>query len=336
MFGWHGHRLIGTKENSIKWKRQLSGVELHFNQGFPKQIQNAMTEPSHERRQFLFVAHPGHELCVHGWLETARPRVFVLTDGSGRSGRSRIQSTTKILKQAGAEPGSIYGRLTDAEIYRAILNHDFELFLSITEEFAKALVLDEVELVAGDAIEGFNPAHDVCRLIINAAVEFVRRSWAQAIANRDFLLVGRHDTYPSELRERAVWLELSDYAFQRKLEVARDFDELRSEIGAALDGDLQSLRNYPELSQNLGLRYNSLGLEAYRFECLRPVEEKPGCDDFADQPPFYERFGELRVAERDYQSVIRYREHIQPIAAALREFVEQGSRIKMLENAATI
>jgi hypothetical protein len=295
-----------------------------------------MTKSSNERRDFLFVAHPGHELCVHGWLETARPRVFVLTDGSGRSGQSRIQSTTRILKQAGAEPGSIYGRLTDAEIYRAILTHDFEVFLSITEEFAERLVRDEVESVAGDAIEGFNPTHDVCRLIINAAVEIARRRYGRRIINRDFLLIERHDTFPTELRGKATWLQLDDDAFQRKLKMARGFHELRTEIDAALDGDLQILRNYPKLAANLGLRYNSLGLEAYRIECLRPVEERLGRDDFADQPPFYERYGELRVAERNYRSVIRYCEHIRPIAEALREFVEQGSPVKMPENAATI
>ena len=46
-----------------------------------------MIKTSTAVKDFLFVAHPGHELCVHGWLEIARPKVFVLTDGSGRSGR---------------------------------------------------------------------------------------------------------------------------------------------------------------------------------------------------------------------------------------------------------
>src|SRR6476619_401363 len=174
-------------------------------------------------KHFLFIAHPGHALCVHGWLEIARPRVFVLTDGSGRSWQARLQSTTNILKQAGAEAGSFYGRLTDAEMYQAILNHDFELFITIAEEFAENLGLDNVESVAGDAIEGFNPTHDVCRLIINAAVNIARRCYGRTIANRDFLLVGRHDTYP-ELRERAMWLRLTDDAFKRKLERARNFE----------------------------------------------------------------------------------------------------------------
>src|SRR5437660_7455132 len=118
-------------------------------------------------KDFLFVAHPGHELCVHAWLEIARPRVFVLTDGSGHKGNSRIESTTAVLAAAGTETGSIYGRLTDKELYAAILDQNFELFIDLAEEFAAVLADAPLQMVAGDAIEGFNPGHDVCRLIIN-------------------------------------------------------------------------------------------------------------------------------------------------------------------------
>jgi len=68
----------------------------------------------------LVIAHPGHELRVHGWLEKARPLVFVLTDGSGRSGLPRLNSTRKVLLDAGAKTGPIFGRFTDAETYASI------------------------------------------------------------------------------------------------------------------------------------------------------------------------------------------------------------------------
>src|SRR5260221_8686768 len=51
-------------------------------------------------RPALIIAHPGHELRVHRWLEKTRPLVLVLTDGSGRTAQSRLASTTRILKQA--------------------------------------------------------------------------------------------------------------------------------------------------------------------------------------------------------------------------------------------
>jgi hypothetical protein len=53
-------------------------------------------------RPALIIAHPGHELRVHHWIEKTRPLVLVLTDGSGRTTQSRLASTTRILEQAGA------------------------------------------------------------------------------------------------------------------------------------------------------------------------------------------------------------------------------------------
>ena len=40
------------------------------------------------RRPALLLGHPGHELKVLGWLAENRPRVYVLTDGSGFDGAS--------------------------------------------------------------------------------------------------------------------------------------------------------------------------------------------------------------------------------------------------------
>src|SRR5690348_480507 len=68
------------------------------------------------RRAALVVAHPGHELRVHGWMELAHPIVSVLTDGSGHTGQSRLSSTTSLLAQSGARPGSMYGRFRDVEV----------------------------------------------------------------------------------------------------------------------------------------------------------------------------------------------------------------------------
>ena len=77
----------------------------------------------------LIVGHPGHELRVYGWLMSARPVVQVLTDGSGSGGHSRIDSTTTLLDGVAAVRGAIYGRMTDREIYRAILEGDHARFV---------------------------------------------------------------------------------------------------------------------------------------------------------------------------------------------------------------
>src|SRR5260370_31071798 len=112
------------------------------------------------RRAALVVAHPGHELGVHGWMELARPVACVFTDGSGHTGQSRLGSTTRLLTKACAQPGPIYGRFADVDVYEAILHKDVGLFLELAEELAQILVRDEIHYVVGDPIEGYNPTHE--------------------------------------------------------------------------------------------------------------------------------------------------------------------------------
>ena len=265
---------------------------------------------------FLFVAHPGHELCVHGWLSNTQPKVFVLTDGSGHGGQSRIGSTSKVLGQVGAQPGSIYGRFTDAGLYELILGRNFQPLLRIVDELADAIVTERPSTVAGDAIEGYNPSHDLCRLIINAAVTIARRSGCEVV-NRDFLLARPQVVSTGS---DAAHFELDDAAFTRKLQAARAFPELQSEVEAAMAGELLSFREYPQLDRSwIG---KNRGTALYRTEVLRPVHEN-GYEEEVNDVPFYERYGELRVADGHYHSVIRYRDHILPLAEALRHFAER-------------
>jgi len=248
-------------------------------------------------RAALVVAHPGHELRVHGWLEQARPVVFVLTDGSGRTGRSRLPSTERVLLHAGAEAGSIFGRLTDVALYDALLDGATEMFLDLVDELAEGLLRAEINLVAGDAAEGYNPGHEVCRLLVNAAVARVRASAGRRLGNYDFALAGRPDQCPEDLRNRAIWLHLDDAAFARKLAAARAYAELAAEVEA-----LQSRE----------------GWEASRVECLRPVLPSRTAKNMPADPPFYERYGREKVALGHYQRVVTYYAHIAPLALALR------------------
>ena len=89
---------------------------------------------SQSARAALVVAHPSHELRVHGWLEQTRPYVCILTDGGGRSGDVRLPRTTEVVAHAGARLGAFYGRLSDLEVYSAILNRDADLFAGLVEE----------------------------------------------------------------------------------------------------------------------------------------------------------------------------------------------------------
>src|SRR2546428_2054045 len=185
-------------------------------------------------RAALFIAHPGHELLVHGWLELVRPRVFVLTDGSGRTNEPRLESTTKILNETGSKPGSIYGRLTDRAAYSAILNCEFDLFIRLAKELADAFTAERIDYVAGDAAEGYNPTHDACRLIVNAAVRIANQRGEQGVANFEFPLVSPPSADLAALHREDILVQLNEEALARKMACAKGYTGLTAEVSAAL------------------------------------------------------------------------------------------------------
>jgi hypothetical protein len=254
-------------------------------------------------RSALIVAHPGHELRIHGWLEQARPRVFVLTDGSGSTRESRLESTRRVLRAAGASEGSIFGRFTDRQLYEAVRRPAFDVFTDLVDELAASLVAHQIELVVSDAREEYNSAHDLCRALVDSAVRLAEHVVGRAFDSRDFLLVGRPDERSGN---QSIRLTLDDAALGRKLDAARDYPEMAAEVEAALE---------------------RFGPEAFRVECLRPVAEGGSRRD-ANRIPFYEQYGEQQVAAGLYAEVIRARDHMDPLFGALGRHVEErtGSR----------
>ena len=280
-----------------------------------------MTSEVSGRRAALVIAHPGHELCVYGWLETVRPRVFILTDGSGRSGQSRLNSTEEILSAIGACRGSIFGRFSDLSIYAAILEGNFAIFEQLVIELADAFVRDEIDYVSGDATEGYNTIHDTCRILVDAAVELANRISNRLISNTDFLLFGPHR---EKAEDGSICLKLDDDLLERKLAIARSYRGLNGEVSAMLDKTmLDSLRNSHELAAEFREVMNAMGNEAYRIECLRRVDSRPLTIDGPEPTPFYERYAEERVAAGIYEQAIRYQDHIVPISEAIRAFVNR-------------
>lgn len=242
----------------------------------------------------LVVAHPGHELRVHHFLEREQPRTFVLTDGSGRESPSRLHGTTGIVERAGAKLGGIYGRLTDRALYAALRAHDVALFEALAAELAEELVAHEISSVVSDAVEHVFLAHDVVGALVDTALALARaRGWE--IAAYDFMIDARPDTCPDALRPRAMRLALDDAAFERKRAAAFRYEELRGELALAIERH---------------------GEDAFRIECLRPVDApferlRPA------ETAAWEAHGEKLAAAGVYPQALRYRDDLAPLYAAL-------------------
>ena len=244
----------------------------------------------------IIVAHPGHELRVFHWMEQARPLYCCLTEGSGGTASSRLPSTDVVLDLVGARPGPLYGRYTDKQIYRLLLDGRVDVFVDLADELADVFVTAGVDAVVGDAVEGFSPSHDVCRFIVDGAVALASRRSRRRIDNRDFVLEAGPDACPEASRETATWLRLDEAALDRKIDAALRYDELRPEVDAAL------------------IRF---GRAAFAVECLRPVTTAPVSDAAEGTFPSYEHYGAERVRDGRYAEIIRYRQHVLPVRTAI-------------------
>ena len=248
------------------------------------------------RRAALIVAHPGHELRVHHWMENARPLVLVLTDGSGHLDAGRLDRTAAVLAGAGTRASAtFFGKMPDRELYQAILAGDAKMFGGLADEIAAILADEDIEYVAADAVEGFNPGHDVCRLLVNAALQRLRERNGRELPNFEFPLeaavLGRET-------QGAIELHLDADAFERKL---------------------KAVDNYPELTEEADRLRAAHGQASFGVERLTPVNYFLDISGCCEQPPAYERWGEERVKSGYYKTVLRFKDHVEPIARQLAE-----------------
>jgi hypothetical protein len=255
-----------------------------------------MTSSPASQNCAVFIAHPGHELRIHRWIELNAPTVLVLTDGSGRTHQSRVPSTERVLVDTGARRGPIFGRYPDQHIYDRLLAGDREFFIGLARELAEFLESARIGLLAGDAAEGYNTSHDICRYLNDAAVDRIHRRTGRRIAVYQFLLTGRPDECPPEQQPESIWVRLDDAAMKRKLAAAQGYPELAAEV--------EHVRQ-------------KFGFAPFMVECLQPVKGNAQEDAGKPAKPYYETYGEKQLAAGFYRHVIRYGEHVAPIRAAL-------------------
>jgi hypothetical protein len=126
------------------------------------------------------------------------------------------------------------------------------------------------------------------------------------VRNFEFPLDGPPHDCPAEDRPDAIVLELGEDALQRKLAAARAYPELAGEVERA---------------------FTIHGWEPFRVECLCPVRYGLEIGHRFQHPPYYESYGEKQVAAGVYRQVLRFREHLAPLAERLGRCVARGSLV---------
>jgi hypothetical protein len=246
-------------------------------------------------KNLLVIAHPGHELRAFNWMQQRRPGVFVLTDGSGSRNEGRMDETENILREVSATRVGWLDAFPDKTVYQLILEREAAPLIHRARQLAEYIAAYKVEEVAGDMIEGYNPSHDLCRNLINAAVELAGSMGHAVTRNLAFALAGKPGGEAKGPKPLEVIL-LDDSALSAKQAAAMNYSALRHEVELAL---------------------RTFGKEAFATETFYDASALG--DEPANVPPYYETYGEKQVATGHYTHVIRYSLHVKPLVAAIRK-----------------
>lgn len=249
----------------------------------------------------MCIGHPGHELRVLHWVTLYRPLTCVLTDGSGANRPPRIDSTARILHELRAQPGCIFAPFTDREFFNLVLAGDPAPFIELARKLADVWRAEEIEMVAGDMLEGFNVAHDLCRILINAAVEHCGCVHGRTLLNYEFPL---ESNAPPGHDDHALVLQLDDESFHKKQQLCT--------------------KAYPEILAEVNRQIEKFGEAPFRVETLLPATVPAGLEWKSDKPPYYETYGARQITAGHYQHLITYRDHVAPLAHALWDWAVSG------------
>ncbi|MEW6633327.1 MAG: hypothetical protein AB1440_20855 [Pseudomonadota bacterium] len=231
----------------------------------------------------LILAHPGHELRIHHWLELTKPRVYLLTDGSGGRQSARTEYSRHIVHAAGATPGSVFGETPDAAWYEALLARDQTFFLDMFARISADLAGHREVQVVSDAVDGYNPVHDLAFVFGSAVNALLQRTGTR----RQQLSSAAVPNVPGAVH---VEIELDQAARARKKAAIEAYTPLADEARLILARDPDCLNRE------------------------RLIAQVP---DWIEPTPEWERIGRERVAQGFYDRCITYKDNVQPIVRLL-------------------
>lgn len=252
----------------------------------------------------LIVAHPDHELRMYRWFQLHRPTTYILTDGSGRTGSSRLHATTRLVNRVGARVGNIYGRHTDRDVYQSVLELRYEWFHQLIDDLTSALVRQEVKFVLGDAAEGEFMSHDIWQAARLVAVQRAEHILGWPIVQYEFPVDSHPLNCPKSVDDEKIHLQLDAERFSEKVEVAYEYVEVRQFVDEMLA---------------------AFGKESFQTESLFPSCQESLMDFGEGRQPKYELLGEQLAAEGVYPDVIRYEDHVRPLIESFRAIAKKAA-----------
>ena len=118
-------------------------------------------------RTLAVFSHPNHELSALMTLTRVDPVIIFLTDGGGPA---RMDESRAGLRRVGLDRQARFFRYSEQSFYGALLQKDSVFFRAVALEVAEYIVLHEPAQIITDAVEFYNPVHDMALPIVRSAV----------------------------------------------------------------------------------------------------------------------------------------------------------------------
>ena len=181
-------------------------------------------------------SHPNHELAVFGLLQRLRPTLLYLTDGGAEE---RIAQTREGLSRIGLLERDRFLDYTEESFYNALLERSTAFFLEVASRVRAVCREVQPAQVLCDAVEFYNPVHDIALPIVRAAL--AEQPGAELFeVPLVYQRPGAEEAYelqrfPDGLKAKRIEIALTDSELRAKLE-SRDrvYTSLGRQMGPLL------------------------------------------------------------------------------------------------------
>ncbi|HEX7517374.1 MAG TPA: hypothetical protein VF345_08825 [Chthoniobacterales bacterium] len=248
--------------------------------------------------RLMIFGHPAHELALFGLLQRYRPAVVVITDGGAAE---RIEQSRRGLHFIGLADRVQYLGFSESSFYDALLDRDYEFFFNVARAVQAAIERVQPEQIFCDAVEFYNPVHDVTLPIVKRAARVLPRAKLFEVP-LVYQLPGPDEHYavqrvPAALQERRLAYQILEEELRKKIH-ARDqiYLNLREQLGP----DFLGLPDAYLQREEIALAGDPLGEPASTGREMR-----------------YEWRARALQEARVIKEVITYREHFRPVAESL-------------------
>lgn len=187
----------------------------------------------------LAIAHPGHELRLHGFLEQVKPFVFILTDNSEATGQDMMWHSIKAISRAVGqgmnitpaqaqepfmrkvlklslkeEEGKEKAHIKDSQIQYEVMNRHTGFLNYYVDFMVENLIRYKINYLVCDASEEYHLTHEIVRMLCDIAILKVKNKTGDEIELFDFAI---SEFYNSRINEHCIHIKLNEEQTQRKL-----------------------------------------------------------------------------------------------------------------------